>query len=176
MAHPKSAGCVLLAIGMLALSACGGSGDSKAPPGPSSKQFALKTTPPPETSDPLEEDPGSVPDLPGARAALKAFLQGQATGDSSVCRYVAADGDFVKGPALKGNCRKGVKNTPHFLRPRERQALRRIAVGGGKITKPDEAVLPFSGLHWTEGHLTERTLQPEFVLQRNGEGLWQIVS
>ncbi|HEY8482465.1 MAG TPA: hypothetical protein VIL71_21785, partial [Spirillospora sp.] len=128
-----------------------------------------------ENDDPLEEDPGSAPGLPGARAALKAFLQGQAKGDPSVCRYVAPDSDFVDGPALRGDCRTGVKNTPKFLRPKERLALSRVQVTGGKLNGPDEAVLPFSGLRWSEGDMTERTLQPEFVLRRNGESLWQIV-
>jgi hypothetical protein len=175
MAYRKTAGCVLLLVGMLTATACGGDSDGKGAQGPSSKQSALKTAPPPETNDPLELDPGSKAGLPGARAALKAFLQGQAKGESLVCRYVAKDGDFVNGPALRGNCTKGVKDTPHFLRPKERQALGQILVNGGKINKSGDAVLPFSGLSWTEGHLTERTLQSEFVLRRNAEGMWQII-
>jgi hypothetical protein len=175
MAYRKSAGCVLLLVGMLTATACGGGSDDKGGAGPSSRRSALKTAPPAEASDPLELDPGSAPGLPGARAALKGFLQGQAEGESAVCRYVAEGGEFVNGPALRGNCTRGVKNTPHFLRPKERQALGQIMVNGGKISKSGDAVLPFSGLSWTEGHLTVRTLQAEFVLRRNTEGLWQII-
>src|SRR5690349_16870020 len=111
MAFRKSAGCGLLLIGMLVATACDGSGDDKTLPAPSSKQSA-PTTKPPETTESPQEDPGAASGLSGARAALKAFLRGQAAGDSSVCRYVAEDSDFVNSPALKGDCRKGVKTTP----------------------------------------------------------------
>lgn len=177
MAHREVAGCVVLVTGMLVVSACGGSGDDAAATPAPSEETAVNSAPPPEAEggDPLEQDPGSAPGLPGARAALKAFLQGQAAGDPSVCRYVAADSEFVKGPALRGDCEKGVKDTPKFLRPRERQALSQVQVNGGELSEPDEAVLPFSGLRWSAGHMTERTLQPEFVLRRNDESVWQIV-
>ncbi len=174
MAHRKTAGYGLLLLGMLATAACGGGPeDGKVFTAPSYERPAQATTP--ATADPVRADPGAAPGLPGARAALKAFLHGQAAGDSSVCRYVAKDSDFVNSPALKGDCRKGVKNTPHYLRPKERQALAQVMVTGGKLSKPGEAVLPFSGLRWTDGHMTKSTLQPEFVLRRNGEGVWQIV-
>ncbi|GAA2403934.1 hypothetical protein GCM10010191_09480 [Actinomadura vinacea] len=168
MAHRKTAG--LLLIGMLAATSCGGSKDGEVYTQPSLRRPAPTTTPP----GTAQSDPGAAPGLPGARAALKGFLQGQAAGDSSVCRYVVKDSDFVNSPALKGDCRKGVKNTPHFLRPKERQALGQVMVTGGKITD-GEAVLPFSGLRWTDGHLTESSLQSKFVLRRDAEGMWQII-
>jgi hypothetical protein len=175
MTHGKTAGRGLLLVGMLVATACGGSEDGQVYTAPSLKQPAPATTPPAGTAGPGTPDPGAAPGLPGARAALKAFLQGQAEGDSSVCRYVVKDSDFVNSPALKGDCRKGVRNTPHFLRPKERQALGQVMVTGGKITKPGEAVLPFSGLRWTDGHLAESTLQATFVLRRGDEGMWQII-
>lgn len=173
MARRNSAYYGLLLIGML-VTACGGSDDPKASATPSPKHSA-QTAAPAETADPVQADPGAAEGLEGARAALKAFLRGQAAGDSSVCRYVAEDSDFVNGPALKGDCRKGVRTSPHFFRPKERLALSQVLVTGGKTTESDEAVLPFSGLRWTDGHLSESTLQPEFVLRRSAEGRWQII-
>ncbi len=175
MARRKSAYCGLLLLGMLATGACGGSDDDGgASAAPSPKQVS-PTASPSETTDPVKEDPGAEEGIEGARAALSAFLRGQAAGDSSVCRYVAEDGDFVTGPALKGDCRKGVRTSPHFFRPRERLALGQILATGGRITKSGEAELPFSGLRWTDGHLSEQTLQPAFVLRRSDEGVWQII-
>ncbi|MFG2016531.1 hypothetical protein [Actinomadura geliboluensis] len=176
MTHRKAAvrGLLLIATAMLGAAACGGgSDDGEADATPAATRPAPPS--PAETTEPPETDPGAEPGIRGARAALQAFLRGQAAGDTSVCRYVAKDSDFLNGPALRGDCRKGVKDTPHLLRPRERLALRRVLATGGKITKRDEAVLPFSGLRWTDGHLTESALQPEFVLRRDGEGMWQIV-
>ncbi|MEV4007828.1 hypothetical protein [Actinomadura sp. NPDC049753] len=120
-----------------------------------------------------DTDPGAQEGIEGARAALQAFLRGQASGDQAVCRYVAEDGAFVRGPALRGDCPAGVRNTPHLVRPQERQALRTLTVKGGRLSG-EEAVIPFSALHWTSGSMTERTLQGEFTLRHNGE-IWQIV-
>ncbi|MEO3828539.1 hypothetical protein [Actinomadura sp. B10D3] len=159
---------------MLVAGACGGSGDGKPTAAPSPKQVS-PTASPSETTDSVNEDPGAKEGIEGARAALGAFLKGQAAGDSSVCRYVAEGGDFVTGPALKGDCRKGVRTSPHLFRPRERLALSEVLVTGGRITKSGEAELPFSGLRWSDGHMSESTLQPTFVLRRSDEGVWQII-
>lgn len=118
-------------------------------------------------------DPGMRAGIEGARAALKAFLRGQAAGDAAVCRYVAPDGEFVRNDALKGNCERGVRNTPHLVRPAEREALRTVTVTGGRI-EGEEAVIPFSALKWTSGAMVEKTLQDKFVLRRENQ-LWQIV-
>jgi hypothetical protein len=48
-----------------------------------------------------------------------------------------------------------------------------VTVKGGRLSGA-EAVIPFSALHYTSGALTERTLQDEFTLRRDGE-IWQIV-
>ncbi|MFD0691245.1 hypothetical protein [Actinomadura fibrosa] len=132
-------------------------------------------TPSPSASRPAAEtpDPGGQDGIAGAQAALQAFLRGQAAGDAGVCRYVAPGGAFVKGPALRGNCPEGVKSTPHLLRPQEQQAMRSVVVHGGRLSG-EEAVIPFSALHWTAGSMTASTLQPRFVLRRS-EGTWQIV-
>jgi hypothetical protein len=174
MAHRKAAVHGLVLLAMLGAAACGGgSDDDDAGAAPAATRSAPPS--PAETTEPPETDPGAAPGIRGARAALQAFLRGQAAGDTSVCRYVAKDSEFVNGPALRGDCRKGVKDTPHLLRPRERLALGQVLATGGEINKDDEAVLPFSGLRYTDGHLTESALQPEFVLRRNGDGMWQIV-
>jgi hypothetical protein len=155
-----------LAMAFLA-SGCGGNdkdggGEVFRPPSPSSSPTAQE-----------DSDPGAREGIEGARAALQAFLRGQAAGDQSVCRYVAKDGGFVRGPALRGDCPSGVRDTPHLVRPQERQALRTLTVKGGRLAG-EEAVIPFSALHWTSGAMTERTLQGEFTLRRNEE-TWQIV-
>ncbi|NDU77432.1 hypothetical protein GWI34_33155 [Actinomadura sp. DSM 109109] len=155
-----------LAMAFLA-TGCGGDdkdGDDKVyrPPSPSPSATAQQDT-----------DPGAKKGIEGARAALQAFLRGQAAGDPAVCRYVARDGDFVRGPGLRGDCPTGVRDTPHLVRPQERQALRTVTVKGGSLSG-EEAVIPFSALHWESGAMTVRTLQDEFVLRRDGE-LWKIV-
>ncbi|MGI5203362.1 hypothetical protein ACQEU6_17520 [Spirillospora sp. CA-108201] len=127
----------------------------------------------PSTTAQEDTDPGAREGIEGAKAALQAFLRGQAAGDQGVCRYVAEDGDFLRGPALRGDCAAGVRNTPHLVRPQERQALRTVSVKGGRLAG-EEAVIPFSALHWGSGTMTERTLQGEFTLHHNGE-IWQIV-
>ncbi|TYB43321.1 hypothetical protein [Actinomadura chibensis] len=118
-------------------------------------------------------DPAMQPGIKGARQALQAFLRGQAAGDPAVCRYVAPGGKFVRGDALKGNCERGVRNTPHLVRPAEREALRTVTVKGGRIVG-EEAVIPFNALHWTSGSMVASTLQDKFVLRRENQ-LWQIV-
>ncbi|WP_067461550.1 hypothetical protein [Actinomadura macra] len=168
MAHASlvRSGCAALSISLLA-AACGG-GDSEG-----GKVY----TPPAEATPKLTAaapDPGARNGIGGARAALQAFLRGQAAGDTAVCRYVAAGEDFVQGPALKGNCPRGVQNTPHVLRPQERQALRTVVVTGGRL-RGEDAVIPFAALHWTAGSMTVSTLQERFVLRR-AEETWQIVS
>lgn len=141
------------------------------------KDGGSKTFRPPSSSPSAtvqeDTDPGTREGIEGARAALQAFLRGQAAGDQGVCRYVAKDGDFLRGPALRGDCPAGVRNTPHLLRPQERQALRTVSVKGGRLAD-EEAVIPFSALHAQSGSMTERTLQDEFTLRHNGE-IWQIV-
>ncbi|TDD73320.1 hypothetical protein [Actinomadura rubrisoli] len=170
MAHRTlvRSGCVLIAVAALA-AACGGDdgGDSDA-----KKVYTVPSsaTPKPAADAP---DPGARDGIEGARAALQAFLRGQARGDAAVCRYVADGSAFLKGPALKGNCPLGVKNTVHVVRPLERQALRTVVVTGGRLSGED-AVIPFSALHWTSGTMTVSTLQPRFTLRR-AEGTWQIV-
>ncbi|MFB4306274.1 hypothetical protein [Actinomadura sp. GTD37] len=175
MTHGKRAARGLLFLAVLGAAACGGAeGDGGGTPPPAAQRSAPPAAPT-EPSESPQTDPGAAPGLAGARAALEAFLHGQAAGDASVCRYVREDSDFVNSPALKGDCRKGVKATPHFLRPKERLALGQIMATGGKITKPGEAVVPFSGLRWTDGHLTREALQPQFVLRRDAKGMWQII-
>ncbi|WP_141577582.1 hypothetical protein [Actinomadura sp. WMMA1423] len=138
-----------------------GAGEAAGSPSPSPSETAQNS------------DPGAPEGIEGARAALQAFLRGQADGNPAVCRYVAQGGAFVRGPALRGDCPAGVRNTPHWLRPRERQALRTVSVRGGRLAG-GKAVIPFSALHWTSGTMSESTLQSEFTLRRH-EGLWQIV-
>jgi hypothetical protein len=166
---PRAAGALAVTALALAFLTSGCSGDDKdgdgevfRPPSPSPSQTVQEDT-----------DPGAREGIAGARAALQAFLRGQAAGDQAVCRYVAKDSDFVRGPALRGDCPNGVRNTPHLVRPQERQALRTVTVKGGRLSG-EEAVIPFSALHYTSGALTERTLQDEFTLRRDGE-IWQIV-
>ncbi|GAA4302722.1 hypothetical protein BJY14_001995 [Actinomadura luteofluorescens] len=155
-----------LAMAFLA-SACGG--DDK----DGGDEVFRPPSPSPTSSAQQDTDPGAQEGIEGARAALQAFLRGQAAGDPAVCRYVAKDGDFLEGQPLNGDCPAGVRNTPHFLRPQERQALRTLTVKGGRLSG-EEAVIPFSALHWTSGSMVERTLQSEFTLRHDGE-VWQIV-
>ncbi|QXJ24871.1 hypothetical protein AGRA3207_006280 [Actinomadura graeca] len=175
MAHASlvRSGCASLAISLLA-AACGGGGDdaegrkvytppASATPGGTASPQATATAP----------DPGAVDGIGGARAALQAFLRGQAAGDAAVCRYVAVNEAFVNGPALKGDCTRGVENTPHVLRPQERQAMRTVVVTGGRLRDGD-AVIPFTALHWTSGNMTVNTLQDTFILRRT-KLAWQIV-
>lgn len=121
--------------------------------------------------------PGSSPDMAGikgARTALQAVLRGHAHGDVSACRYVDLRGPFAtkkKGP-LRGDCTKGMRDGPHDLRPRERQALWEIKVTGGRLTKPTEAVIPSLGLQYDHGAFLSP--QPTFTLQRFG-GRWKVV-
>ncbi|WP_242901393.1 hypothetical protein [Actinomadura terrae] len=172
MAHPSLVRSIrvappvtLLVVALLA-AACGGDDSDKA-----EKVY----TPPPTpkaTPTAAAPDPASGEGIEGARAALQAFLRGQAAGDEAVCRYVAPDSPFFKGPPIGGDCAIGVKNMPHVLRPQERQALRTVVVTGGRL-KGEEAVIPFSALHWTAGSMTEKTLQARFTLRRDEEN-WQI--
>ncbi|WP_242885018.1 hypothetical protein [Actinomadura litoris] len=166
MAHPPlvRSACVSLAVALLA-AACGGDGSDKAEvytPPPSPKATPTVATP----------DPAAREGIEGARAALQTFLRGQAAGDAAVCRYVAPDSPFFKGPPIGGDCTIGVRNIPHLLRPQERQALRTVVVTGGRL-KGEEAVIPFSALRWTAGSMEESTLQPRFTLRRDDEN-WQI--
>ncbi|GAA2574325.1 hypothetical protein SMC26_36535 [Actinomadura fulvescens] len=122
-------------------------------------------------------DPRNSPDQPGiqgARAALQAVLRGHAHGDVSACRYVYLRGPFAtsKGGPIRGNCTKGMRDGPHELRPRERQALWEVRVTGGRLTKPAEAVLPALGLRYDSGHFL--VPQPTFTLRRFG-GRWKVV-
>ncbi|MFC4050909.1 hypothetical protein ACFOY4_14555 [Actinomadura syzygii] len=172
-----------LALAFLAtLAGCGGgdSGGSKgAEAGASSAASPTPSSAAPtgaETSPkPVERstDPAMQPGIKGARQALQAFLRGQAAGDPAVCRYVAPGEKFVRSDALKGNCERGVRNTPHLVRPAEREALRTVTVKGGRIVG-EEAVIPFSALHWTSGSMVASTLQDKFILRRENQ-LWQIV-
>ncbi|WP_165495446.1 hypothetical protein [Actinomadura roseirufa] len=148
------------------MAGCGGDDHPKA-----ETVFTVPSSPTPSAA--VETAPGTQPGIEGARAALRAFLRGQAAGDPAVCRYVAEGGAFVKGPALRGDCPQGVRNTPHLVRPMERQALRTVEVGGGRIVG-EEALIPFSSLRWTSGSMTVSTLQAEYTLQREN-GNWQIV-
>ncbi|MFI0485291.1 hypothetical protein [Actinomadura sp. 9N215] len=158
-----------LAIGFL--TACGDESPGEASPPSASLSPASPASSAPATRAP---DPGAQPGIQGARAALQQFLRGQAAGDQAVCRYVAAGGAFVRGPALKGDCPRGVRLTPHLLRPRERRAMRTVTVTGGDL-RDGMAVIPFSALNWTRGAMSVETLQSEFALRHNGK-IWQIVA
>ncbi|MFG1999351.1 hypothetical protein ACGFNU_09425 [Spirillospora sp. NPDC048911] len=159
----------LLLAGLFASAACGGTdgaGDGKVFTAPSSR-------PPATSAADAKPTPGAERSLAGARAALQTFLRGQAAGDMSVCRYIGAGSEFLKGPALRGDCRKGVKFSPHFLRPFEREALATVTVSGGKLSG-DQATIPFAGLKWEQGNLTVSSIQSKFVLRWQND-LWQIV-
>ncbi|MEU8117484.1 hypothetical protein AB0C21_02090 [Spirillospora sp. NPDC049024] len=161
-----------LAAAFLTAGCGGGNGDGEV--GGGGDGGAVSRPPSPSPSETAQEsDPSTREGIEGARAALQAFLRGQAAGDDAVCRYVAQGGDFLRGPALRGDCPAGVRGTPHWLRPREREALRTVIVKGGRLSGGG-AVIPFSALRWTSGSMTERTLQGEFTLRHNGE-VWQIV-
>lgn len=172
----RSGGILLAGVSVMAAAGCGGGDDE------GGKQqdpvFTLPTSPSPSGTGGASEapdDPGTEPGLKGARAALTAFLKGQSAGDPSVCRYVAADGPFVRGPALEGDCKQGIRNTPHYVKPLERQAMRTVRVTGGRISDDGtEVTIPFSALDWRTGHMTVSTLQSTYVLRRTGD-TWQIV-
>ncbi|MGI5416146.1 hypothetical protein [Actinomadura luteofluorescens] len=166
---PRAGGALAVTALAMAFLASGCGGDDK---DGGDEVFQQPSSSPTPTAQ-QDTDPGAQEGIEGARAALQAFLRGQAAGDQSVCRYVAKDGDFLRGPALGGDCPTGVRNTPHFVRPQERQALRTLTVKGGRLSG-EEAVIPFSALHYTSGAMTERTLQSEFTLRHDGE-VWQIV-
>ncbi|MFP3967849.1 hypothetical protein SMC26_36510 [Actinomadura fulvescens] len=154
--------------GVFAMAACGGDDG-----GTRDGARNIFTAPSSSVTTKARPTVGTERTLAGARDALQAFLHGQAAGDISVCRYVAPGSDFVKGPALRGDCVKGVRSSPHSLRPQERDALATISISGGRLNG-DKAIVPFSSLKWRLGHLVIASVQSRYVL-RWQNGIWQII-
>jgi hypothetical protein len=160
--------CVPLLLTTVA--ACGDGGDGDGDGHASHKSVRPSAPPSPPTPPPADPTQAG---LPGARAALQIVLRAQAQGDSSACRYIAPGSPFVRGKALRGDCVKGMREFPHFLRPREREALWSVTVEGGRCTHDSDAVIPFSALRYPSGRLT--VFQPTFTLRRFS-GTWKLVA
>jgi hypothetical protein len=111
--------------------------------------------------------------LQQARRALQTFMRRSTVGDTSACGYVAPKSDFEQ-QVFKGDCREGVKDMPHFIKPDERRALVTVKVSGGTIDAVGEVSIPFANLSWSDGNMTVHTVQPVFVL-RETDGVWKII-
>ncbi|MBC6460848.1 hypothetical protein [Actinomadura sp. HBU206391] len=111
--------------------------------------------------------------LQQARRALQTFMRRSTVGDTSACGHVAPKSDFER-QVFKGDCREGVKDMPHFIKPDERRALVTVRVSGGTIDPAGEVSIPFTNLSWSDGNMTVHTVQPVFVL-REMDGIWKII-
>jgi hypothetical protein len=160
----------LLLTGMLATAGCGGdSGD--APKSAPSTDTRGTTTVSPSQSTPVAETAETK--LQGARRALQVFLRRSTVGNTSACGYVASKSEFER-KVLNGDCPKGVKDMPHFIRPAERRALVTVKVAGGTLDADGEVSIPFTDLSWSDGNMTVQTVQTVFVM-RETDGVWRIV-
>jgi len=160
------------ALLLCALMLTAGCGDGEHDAGRKPVRPSSPAPSPPSPAAPPAGDPTRT-GLPGARAALQIVLRAQAQGDPAACQYVAPDSPFVRGKALRGDCVRGMRQFPHFLRPREREALWNVTVEGGRSARNSDVIIPFSGLHYASGRLT--VFQPTFTLRRLS-GTWKLVA
>lgn len=160
----------LLFAGMLTTAGCqGNSGDAPK----SARSTESRGTTVVSPSQGATTGPAAETRLQEARRALQTFMRRSTVGDTSACGHVAPKSDFEQ-QVFKGDCREGVKDMPHFIKPDERRALVTVKVSGGTIDADGEVSIPFANLSWSDGNMTVHTVQPVFVL-REIDGIWKII-
>ncbi|GAA2092665.1 hypothetical protein [Actinomadura alba] len=161
---------ILVLIGMATTAGCGGDSGSASKSTPSADGRGSTAASP---SQGESGDGTTEARLEQARQALQAFMRRSTVGDISACGHVAPDSEFER-QVFKGDCRQGVKDMPHFIKPDERRALVTVKVSGGTIDAAGEVSIPFTDLSWSDGNMTVHTVQPVFVMRETG-GVWKIV-